>query len=393
MSGFSEAYQTAHVIETLENYAVADEVSAVHAEGRRDDSDYPIDVADDRSFWQEVLDDPARYWERCYIIHECAASSWVARVPGLYWQPQSSLLRDRASAEIELESDEWLSYSPPGKSMQVHGGIGTLRFPPDDNGRHLLTLTCGVNASGGIPVLAGDDVWQKLGGAAAVDGRSIVHAEGIWRQMETQWAQRFIGVRGFPRGYMIVASADDIEVQDSAMPVQFHPFSIMEYEKGDSRLFDFVYATADSRVPDWRTKVSEFFDDYRSREKRFGRYLTSADIADPLWDADYLSPADLRRSDAGNRSHLELLTARVQDRMRGDDLIETTLRALGRVCSSHNELGVLSDDLAVPRGSWQTGGSLADNAAAFVAVVKDRPGKLEELVDLLATRYPEINGD
>jgi len=402
MVTFKDAEKLAQVIESLENYAVADsplgEMTPVLQASKRDSiGDNSRQVYRDSQFWDSIFrkreHGNSHGWGEEHLILECFLTEWVARVPGLFWMPHAMLLRERANENIESVSDTWVKYSPAGKTDKVSGGIGTLHFPPDERGYHLVTLTCSLNASTGIPALITDDVWQQLRGSHGAEGRHLTGISGRWERMGPGWAERFQTIKGIPQGYLIVNSIDRHSIANDYAPVQFHPCSVMEYEAGSSKLFDFVYATADSGDPEWRRGIEDFFESYRREHGRNGTYLTSADIGDPLWNATYQTPADLRKGSHIGRSQLELLEARIQERLNDQNCIEQTLNQLVQVCDEPHELQMLSDEIDVPRTQWSAAGSLADAAASFLAAVVKRPGKMEELVQRISIRYAAAVGE
>lgn len=395
MTAFQTAVHLASALESLENYAVAD---SPLLETARPASDAAVgagaEAADhykDSEFWTTIFTarahDQQSGWGRRHRVHYGFLTEWVARVPGLYWRPGSKRLRDQAAMRIESVSQGWTTYTPPGKSDKVAGGIGTLRFPHDAQGNRLATVSCGLNASSGIPMLLSDDLWQQAQRSGGFEGRFAPYVSGIWQKMGPGWVDRFESIKGIPQGYLIV---DRWELQDQIGPVQFHPCSIMEYATGNRRLFDFVYDMVDTGNRHWRRDVAQFFESYKGQSGRAGRYLTNADIADPLWDADFNSPRELRQRSANGRSHLELLQARIRERLDGADLIEQTMEKLGRICNDKKDLGAYSDALGMSRMLWSIDGSLADNVASFVAAVQQRTGKLEELIQRIALNYPEV---
>jgi hypothetical protein len=386
--GLREAYVGVHVLETNENYARADAPLLSPPETRqRQDYQY---FESDQFVWERILSDPEEVWGLKFDIPRAALSEWVARVPGLYWKRGSEKMRQLSPAATESQSSHWLTYTPWGKSQKVSGGIGTLRLPPAADGTRLATLTDTLNASAGVPALLAPAVWDKIFSRTHrnVEG-ALLQGEARWQAMAEQWASRFPSTRDLPRGYLLLDNPDTVDVQDEHAPIQSHPFTVMEYYAGSKELFDFVYATADTEYPNYRQHVKSFFESYKDKNERYGRYLLSGDMVDPLWDAEFDSPADLRRADPSARPQLELLEARVRERMLGQDSTEAVLEVLGSVHHTPDEVRVLSEDIGIKAAVWYAGGSLAEVCDQFMAEVLRR-GKLEELVQKLAARYPEL---
>ena len=109
-------------------------------------------------------------------------------------------------------------------------------------------------------------------------------------------------------------------------------------------------------------------------------------MVDALWDADYYSPADLRRTDPSAKSQLDLLEARVCEQHLGKDTIDKLLGVLGSTCREA-DLRRLSLDIDIPYGVWHRGGSIAELCNQFLAEVVHRD-RLRELVEAIDIEYP-----
>lgn len=383
-----EAYIGAHIIETSDNYARADAPLLTRTESQHGGLyDYE---GSDRSFWERRFNDLEGAWDIGFRFYAAALSEWVARVPGLFWKPEAQRLRRIAEEKITYISDGWRAYSPQGKSEKVMGGIGTFRLPPAVDGTRLVTLTTTCNASAGVPALIFPDVWDKIGQHGLREGR-LLDGEAHWQAMEDGWATRFKSTRDVARGYLVLDNPDKIQILDDLAPVQIHPFTVMEYYSGTRELFDYVYATGDTGNPDYRTLLEGFFHIYKDENDRCGRYLLAGDMVDALWDAEYNSPATLRHADPSSESQLELLEARVQERLLGEDKIEELLEALGTTSDSAEDPKRLSLDIGIPPALWFVGGSVAEVCSQFLDAVVRR-NKLAELVDIFALQYPSLIG-
>ena len=227
------------------------------------------DYYDDGIFWGRVLAGPEDAWGTLFWIDIAVLSEWIARVPGLYWKPESAQFRQLSPEAVEYKSQTWVTYRPEGKSRKVMGGIGTLRFPPGQDGRRLVSLTTTCNVSAGVPALVSPEVWDRheLREGVLLGGRAR------WQPMVLGWSSYFPSTRELPRGYLIVDDPDTIEVHDPGhrAPTLIHPFTVMEYSRGAVELFDFVYAAADTGESRYRQRLERFFDSYKDRHERYGR--------------------------------------------------------------------------------------------------------------------------
>jgi len=276
-------------------------------------------------------------------------------------------------------SDIGRTYQPYISSIIVLGGIGTLKFPPDNAGNQLVTLSVGHNASSGVPAIISAEVWEhhKLG-----DG-DVVSGYAHWQKMTTGWAERFPSIRGIPRGYLIISDPRQINVLERKKPIQFHPCTVMEYYKDDAILYDFVYAGADTSVENYRQKLENFFNEYKNKDERYGHYLLAAEInaANPLWHANYTSPEDLYTKQ-GSESQLFLLQERVRAHSFKDKTIDELIQVLAHNFDN-DDLQEISRDIGISPAHWFTSERAAISAIQLLDICVQRK-KVEELVDALA---------
>lgn len=383
---FHEAFAGVHVLEICHNYVRADDPLNQAPETHQSEAQ-DIELQIDRQLWSDIHCEPERHWGQKIHFTGAGLSEWVARVPGLYWTPGASALREFGPA-ANILSEEWLRYECYHESPHVFGGIGTLRLSPATDGSRLVTLTQEMNASCGFPILVSPDVWTKITKAGNVEGR-ILSGTAHWQPIPHGWSERFHYTLSLPRGCLVISDPDQVEVHDAIAPMVIHPFTVMEYYAGARKLFDFVYAQADTACPGYRLSLAAFFDAYKDMNERYGRYLLGGDTIQPLWEAEFSSPADLRRADPAADSKLELLEARVQERMLGHDVVDTLLEALGEVLHTPDEVRVLSAEIGIPPGVWYSGGSVVETINQFVNAARLR-SKLTALIEAVSRYYPEL---
>jgi len=373
---FLEINKSVQTFETIENYARSDDIGNLNYEYTQETHGVERIVTDE-DFWCEILrSENGGSWGIKFDLYHFALCEWIPRIPGLYWKNGSRELRKLGQHSIEFLSDDFLAFTPLGKSQIVHGGIGTLKLPPV-NDFHLVSLSAGNNASSGIPTLMSPDVWEHY----KLRTGDVLNLQAKWEKMEVGWAERFHSIRGIPRGYLVVLKESPIEVVYRDTPVEFHPFTVMEYSIGSSKLFDFVYATADSHVKNYRYKLENFFDEYKNRNARFGKYLLSADINEPMWEAEYDSPATLRRTNPAGRAQLELLEARIRGDIFNKKSIEIILQEITSFVDV-DSLVRISTQLNIPQSHWYSPGlPLADLAAIFLDISCKRD-KVEEFLEI-----------
>ncbi len=381
-----EAYLGVRTLETAANYAKADQIAL---------ADVPREITpavnqtpeyyytDDQGFWERAFSD-LPFWGTTVSLHGVAISEWVARIPGLFFKPGSDLIREVSPDAIERSSETWIQYQPWGKSQKVMGGIGTLRLAPMPDGSRLLCVTGSMNASTGIPVLVKPEILERF--PAGLEGQ-LISLSARWQPMSTGWAAQFPSLRGIPRGYLVIENPADFRLLNQVIPTRFHPFTIMEYQKDSTLLYDFAFATADTGDANHRRDLEEFFERYKNDFGRHGEYLIAADMYEPLWDAKFNDPAELRKD-----SQLELLEARVRERMLGENVIEPILEALVHTCGQDKDfLATFSDQIGIEPALWSKGTILAQECNSFLAFIKrDAPQKIESLIDVLAVHFPRL---
>lgn len=335
---------------------------------------------EDSQFWNMILTSlPDETYGHSFHFSRCALSEWVARVPGLFWSPGAKTLRELAEDAVELKSTEWTIYRPLGKSQLVLGGVGTLKFSPDVMGNRLVTLSCGHNASSGVPAIITSEVWDHYG----LSEGDILSGEAKWQAMPLEWAERFPSIKGIPRGCLVIKHYSQIDLIERNQPIQFHPCTVMEYNTGNAVLYDFVYATADTGVRGYRQRLEEFFERYKVGNDRYGRYLLPADQSQPLFDAEYAS-----RSNQDSQSQLRLIGERVRLRSFRGQTIDELLQVLASNCSN-DDLQTLSRDIRLNPNVWFAGAAAAHSAVQLLDVCIQR-NKVEELVDALARQKPAL---
>jgi hypothetical protein len=374
-AALASGFIAAQVGETLSNYSRADEPLDPANRGQPRSGDYAGTLFDDGEFWRSLLSHPLhRHQTLRFQIYHAAITEWIARVPGLYWRRGSAAMRKLSKAAIESETDRWRTYKPQGKSQQVSGGIGTLRFPPAVDGYRLVTLTTSYNGSTGVPALVSPEVWDHhhLAEGCIIDGSAA------WRPLPQQWDVLFPVVRGIPRGCLMIDQVQNISPRDRDAPIQVHPFSVMEYWDGSAQLHDFVYASADTGASQFRGNIETFFDSYRQANDRQGRYLVSADISEPMWDAVFSSPEDMRYR---KEAQLRLIEARVRDAANGQKVVEALIKELSRL-KSVVDLKRLSVDAGIDPNRWSEGGLIAEESARLVdkAVQSEKQQALLQVV-------------
>lgn len=374
-----QLYKGAKIIEMIENYSLA-EISIIDENIRKSNEQY---FYTEETFWNDIIENPERYWGKEIDLLNFVVSDWVARVPGLYWTESSQIMREHKESDIAIQSQEWTEFFPPGKSKKVLGGIGTLLLPPTDEGKVLISVSAGCNASTGIPILMFPEVIEAL---KIKQGDNVNIRKAKWQPMNIQWSKQFASTKDIPRGYLVVDNVEKIEIIGEGYPIIYHPFSIMEYEHKDSLLYDFVYVTADSKVKDVELQVEKFFNDYSKKDGRNGEYLLNPNIINPIFESRYTCPSELQKP--SEKAKLKLLYQRVKDIHFNNVAIDLLINDLPKFYQSSSSIKTLAKHIGI-NPALLAEDSSTSMSAQLISFCIDKE-KVEELIDRMIYDYPQI---
>ncbi|WP_343624478.1 hypothetical protein [Flavobacterium lindanitolerans] len=375
-----ELYKGAKLIETIENYGLAEEIESLNEDISINEN---LWFTNDEEFWSNVIANPTKYWNQKINLYYFVVSDWVARVPGLYWAPSSELIRQHKEEDVVLQSNRWIEFYPPGKSKKVMGGVGTLLLPPTDEGKILLSISAGCNASTGIPLLCFPEVYEQL---KIKQGDCVIIKDAKWQPMDMHWASKFASTKDIPRGYLVIDSVDKIQILKKNYPVAYHPFTLMEYEYQDSLFYDFVYVTADSKVKNVDTEIERFFKEYAKKEGRNGEYLLNPNIVNPIFPSRYLSPIELTQP--SEKAKLNLLYERIRGAYFKEKSIEQLMIKLPQFYQSSASIKTLTKNIGLNISLLEEGSAV--NMSSQLIDLCIRKGIVENLIDRIIVEYPQI---
>ena len=376
-----KAIKGTKMIETIENYSIAE--NDTHSSFQNIESKYDSIFYTDKDFWDTRLRYPKEFGDKTVGLYNFVISEWVARVPGLYWADSSASIRQHTEDEIAVKSKEWTEYTPPGKSKKVLGGIGTILLPVDDMGKRIVSASSSCNSSLGVPLLIFPDVWEYL---KLCQGDIVIIKNAKWQSVDLTWSHRFASTRNIPRGYLVIDKIDKIEIIERDYPIVDNPFSIMEYQKGDALLYDFVYLTIDSKVNNAKQETEEFFSNYAKKDSRNGRYLINPNMVDPIFDAKYMTPSEMHLPT--QKAQIELLYERIKNENFDKITLNELIELLPKYYDSTSSIRRLVKNLGVSVSIIQE-----DSPASMSAQLINfclRSNKIEELVDRMMVEYPKI---
>lgn len=375
-----ELYKGTKLIETVENYALAEEVNSIKEDILNDECFW---FSNDEEFWRNIIANPIKFWNQKIDLYNFVVSDWIARIPGLYWTPSSEQIRQHKNEDVALQSKQWIEFHPPGKSKKVMGGLGTLLLPPTNEGKVLLSVSAGCNASTGIPLLCFPEVYDQL---KIKQGDCVIIKGAKWQPMDMYWASNFASTKDIPRGYLVIDSVDKIQVLERNYPVAFHPFSLMEYEYQDSLFYDFVYVTVDNKVKNVDSEIELFFKEYAKKEGRNGEYLLNPNIVNPIFPSRYFSPTELRQ--ASEKAKLNLLYERIRGAYFKEQSIEQLMIKLSQNYQSSVSVKTLAKNIGVNVSLLVEDSAVNMSSQLIDLCIKKE--MVENLIDRLTVDYPQI---
>jgi hypothetical protein len=373
----TDALKASRIVETLENYSVAADTGHTAAAVATNETDGTGFAHGDENFWRQILDNPEANWNRPFNFGGGILSNWTPRIPGLFFAPGSEAMR--AAAERHLVSGH--EFAPVGKSVKVIGGVGALALPPDNMGFAMYSFSFSSNSSVGIPALISPEVQEAH---QLKQGCMLEVNQARWVKMTMEWAQRFPSIKGIPRGYLLINKPEQVVVIERNLPVEVHPCTIMEYEKNGALLYDYVYVVADTSQADYRKKTEAFFEYYRTKDGRNGRYLLACDMAEPMFDAVYQSPADLRTG--YDNGQMALMLERIRNTHFNTHTVDELAALLPALYPTAASVKTLTTFVELPAGLIKD-----DSAAKMIIELLHKSiehNKMEELIDRVAMDHP-----
>jgi hypothetical protein len=366
-------FKLSRIIETFENYEKLNlrEGEDTHVQNKS------RTITNERDFWMELFAEPERYWNHNFIIPEGSLSFWIPRIPGLYFSRGAKLLREmgltyqtNGSKFFEVANE----LEPLGKSGVVLGGVGTILLPPDSHGNQLGTVTPSNNVSCGIPILLATNVLERTN---IREGDKVQIKSAKFVKMSLEWADRFPSIRGIKRGYLLVDHIDQVKIIGRVRELLIQPCSIMEYETEAALLYDYVFVTVNSTDKRHRRSIIDFYEYYRTKDSRNGKYMIAADVADPLLDSVYTSPDKMRSDHAG----LNLIKHRIRKTMVSGTTIQDILDFLASNYHTHSDIRLIITHVRLPE-KLMNANRTADMHHEIVDYCLQH-SKMEELIDFL----------
>jgi|GEM_PF-1376025 len=358
---------------------------------------------DERGFWADALG-AGRPGQRLVAgdqvtLKAFRLSTWVPRVPGLYWKAESRQLRSAAQGERLAPGAGLGIYTPVGKTLLVMGGVGNVRLLPAGSGRVICASSSGFYWQG-VPVLVQDDAWRAYGDVPAGLECDLT---GVWTPMPREHAQALGGDAGIPRYCLVVNRRQDIAPLKDAWPGSSAAWTLFEYRDADSRSrYDFVYCT-------WEVKrgsplrrpaeedahntdeASEFLLEYM--RQFHGEAMTDFDEETPHFNA-YLPVNELMNRQV-DPARLAAFVERIKKRTLSPEAVR--YEELPKLLLRHfdaEELRLLALDhlgLDLPRLIGPTAG-LVDQVDALVDYCEQND-RLEDLVAGVVQERPQARGE
>lgn len=374
-----DAFVGTRVLETLDNYARSYRQEIISGNAKPEARHA---FSSSGSFWNEVLSQPGSYYETVISLVDFSLTHWVPRVPGFFWTEDGKLLRKLGSGMPRRVGNKWMHYAPMSKSMHVMGGIGTLQFAPEDGFRMLCLVDENRNASAGIPVLIKEEIYGQL---SVEEGMVVNIKDARWVSMKETWALRFPFTRGIPRACVLVDDVKQVEASADTEPVEFHPFTIMQYNDGDGFFYDYVFCTGLTLNAYQTNEIIDFFEEYRREYGHNGEYLVAADPLGTLFKSSYASPRELLQNEVSGKTMLEMLELRVKSTYYNKSSLDSIIKKLTTLYIRSDDIRRLAVLLGLPTGSLRDGSTgIMINQLVLLC---EKQQLLEKLVELAVREH------
>lgn len=388
---FIDAYNATRLLESAENFAVSDKITPKE-ENSRVENDL---INDQRSFWQNVINNPDNFWGRRFSIRNCVFSEWVARLPGAYYLPNAYNFRRRAEKYIisnpYINSKNWVLFSPRGKGLEIGGGgLGTLKLLPSNTYDTIATICIPDNGddsvSTGIPILLTDEVKEHH---RLKEGDVIEIRNAKWRPMIDEWSQKFPSVRGIPRGYLVIDKPELVVRLNAKFDLYIEPCSIVEHVKGSGTFYDYVFMETKIQQENYQKDIEDFFEYYRKEIVNSGEYLLPID-SNKYIKPRYISPTDLEAKDFLGKTQLEILEARIEETyFKNSDIIDKLLEKLPEIFNDAKDMAMIADTQLKMPPALITPTSASKTAPQIINYCIEND-KMKTLIDYLGTNYPHF---
>ncbi|GAB2690462.1 hypothetical protein GCM10027037_11870 [Mucilaginibacter koreensis] len=300
---FVDLIKKANILETIENYSLLDK-----GDSERDNNEIAGEllVRSGASFWRRIVDNPNLYWGKKLKFIDFAFSEWVPRVPGLGFTIQAERISRYLSHAKPISRDQHLFYAPFDKSGFVMSGAGSVKLPPDHLGYTICAITSSMKSCEGIPVLISPEVVEHH---RLKNGVLLDEINATWQKMSVEWTKSFAATENLPRGYLRINNINQIKKSGFESDLYYDPYSIMEYMQDAIFKWDYVFCNVSNYEKNPKLAIKKFFDSYRKIDGINGKYLINPDIAEPLFETEYVTPSDLRSNYA--KSQFALLKERL----------------------------------------------------------------------------------
>ena len=129
MSTIHDAVKTSIVLEAAENYTKADDpLATIFSPDINEYIENPDNVGfmNEEEFWKAVTYNQENFQDKKITFYNgVVVSEWIARIPGLYWKPESKNFRKIRPEEIERLSARWTRFTT---LRQIEKGNGWDRY-------------------------------------------------------------------------------------------------------------------------------------------------------------------------------------------------------------------------------------------------------------------------
>lgn len=242
-------------------------------------------------------------------------TEWFPRCPGLIWTKDGNKYRNQATKFLDRGlTDQYIVYSPRGKTFMVLGGRGTTRLESHlgDYDYKVLCATSSGRCDAGIPLVVSRDVYEEIRNELQHEGSVCADLKGFYSQLPLHYDQLVLESPGselpmrlrswlanslyIPRYCLKVESRLLIRKKESVSNIQATAWTLFRFE--DPELpYSFVFWSFDPRNEDSILSATrkiqiyienygagEILTDFDERVQRFVSKFPLSSVMDPRMD-------------------------------------------------------------------------------------------------------------
>ena len=216
-------------------------------------------------FWNKITNSTLNIGD-WVSLENFQISPWFPRKPGLYWQPEARLAREKAyKHNVKRIEGNYVVFDVLGKIlMNELGGIGSVNI--SKNREYVLfTATSSGHTERGIPIISSKKIWNDIANSIKKDKQVELDLQGEIIDIPLQFNSYFLRTPGLPRVAVLINSILNLNLKISDVNIWVTPWTIFETENKDMP-YGFTYITHNLIKDDMLDSI-EWIREYVYKEK------------------------------------------------------------------------------------------------------------------------------